>query len=51
MKEVIKLSINITKSEERKRVFLDWQTVGGDVGGSLDVTELVLMCRDAFEKE
>lgn len=45
---VIQLALNITKSEAQKRVILDWRTCDGTVGGSFDVTSLVLMVRDAF---
>lgn len=51
MKSVINLALNITESERRKRVILEWRTGDGNnsIGGQFDVTELVLMCREAFQ--
>jgi len=49
MREVIRIGINITESELRKRIILNWETVDRSIGGNFDVTELVLMAKEAFD--
>jgi hypothetical protein len=49
--KTLKLSINITRSEESKRVYLDWTTADGNVGGSFDVTDLVLLAMESAKSD
>jgi hypothetical protein len=47
-KDAITYNLNVTKSEERGRIIVDWEIVGTGWKGEMDMTALVLMAKEAF---